>query len=187
MLPAGERLEAGDLAGREADDRLIANLELATRDGPDQIGLQSQSLVRGGMQLGPEQRVAALARALRVVHRRVRLPEQAGAARPDAAEGDPDAGAREDLGALDDERAVEALQQAPGHDLRLGGVDTLEQDGELVAAQTRDGIGIADGLPKAACDADEQLVAGGVTEAVVDGLEVVDVDEEDGDAQEGPA
>ena len=186
MLPARERLEAGDLARREPDDRLVANLELAARDGADQIGLRGERLVRGGVELGPEHRVAALARALRVVHRRVGLAEQARAARAGAAERDADAGAREDLGALDDDRPVEALEQAAGHDLRLRGVDALEQDGELVAAQTRDGVGVAHGLAQAAGDADEQLVAGRVTEAVVDGLEVVDVDEEHGDAKERP-
>ena len=75
----------------------------------------------------------------------------------------------------------------PSHDLGLCGVDTLEQDCELVAAQPRDGIGVTHGLLEASRDADEQLVAGRVAEAVVDGLEVVDVDEEHGDTKERPA
>ena len=75
-------------------------------------------------------------------------------------------GAQQPLGDLDDLRALR---------------DALQQHGELVAAQARGGVHAAQGRAQAVGDADEQLVARGVAQRVVDGLEVVEVDERDGD------
>ena len=60
----------------------------------------------------------------------------------------------------------------------VGGV--LDQDGELVAAEPSDGVARAQHATQALGDGDQQLVAGSVTGAVVDGLEVVEVDEQRG-------
>ena len=75
-------------------------------------------------------------------------------------------GAQQPLCDLDDLRALR---------------DALQQDGELVAAQARGGVHLAEGRAQPVGDADEQLVAGGVAQRVVDGLEVVEVDERDRD------
>ena len=70
----------------------------------------------------------------------------------------------------------------------LGGVgrllavlDVLEQHRELVAAEARGGVGAADALVEPARDLDQHLVAGRVAEAVVDRLEVVEVEEDHGE------
>ena len=61
-------------------------------------------------------------------------------------------------------------------------MDALEQDRELVAALPgRDVLG-PDRARQALGDLDEEAVAGPVAERVVDDLEVVDVEEQDGDA-----
>ena len=57
-------------------------------------------------------------------------------------------------------------------------VDLLAQDDELVAAETRDRVGLAHGGADRARRLDEELVADGVTERVVHGLEAVEVDEQ---------
>ena len=57
--------------------------------------------------------------------------------------------------------------------------DVLEEHGEFVAAQPRDGVARAGGNPPACADRDEQLIADRVTQAVVDGLEAVHVEEKD--------
>ena len=57
-------------------------------------------------------------------------------------------------------------------------VDVLDEHGELVAAEPRGGVGAAQRVAQPLGDADEQLVAGGVAEGVVDRLEVVEVDEQ---------
>ena len=130
---------------------------------------------------------SALAGALGVVHGGIRLAQQARTAGPGAAERDADARARKDLGALDDDWRVEAVEQPLRHDLGLRRIDAFEQNGELVASEPCDGVGIPHRLPETAGDTDQQLVTRGMTEAVVDGLEVVDVDEENSDAKERAA
>ena len=59
--------------------------------------------------------------------------------------------------------------------------DVAQQDAEFVAAQAGGEVGAAQGRPKPVGDRDEGLVAGGVTEGVVDRLEVVEVEEQGGD------
>src|SRR4051794_20618174 len=60
--------------------------------------------------------------------------------------------------------------------------DVLAQDGELVAAQARHGVPRAQDALQPAGDGAQQLVARGVAEGVVDGLEAIEVEEEDRDA-----
>ena len=74
---------------------------------------------------------------------------------------------------LDDARASDA---GIG---RLGDGDL--QDGELVAAHARDGVGLAHEHAQPLGDHLQQLVAGGMAERVVDGLEVVEVEQVRGD------
>ena len=73
-----------------------------------------------------------------------------------------------------------AREDAPGD---VGGLlrvdDAVEQDGELVAAEAGDGVGRPHGRLEPGGDLLQHEVAGGVTEAVVDRLEVVEVDEDD--------
>jgi hypothetical protein len=54
----------------------------------------------------------------------------------------------------------------------------LEQHGELVAAEARRGVGRPRALREALGGGAQELVAGGVPDAVVDGLEAVEIDEE---------
>ena len=61
-------------------------------------------------------------------------------------------------------------------------LDVLQQDRELVAAEAGRGVAGADARVEPLGDLDEHLVAGSVAEAVVDGLEVVEVEEHDGEA-----
>ena len=61
---------------------------------------------------------------------------------------------------------------------RLGVVAVLDHHRELVAAEARDHVLGAQARAQPRGDRHQQLVAGGVAEAVVDGLEVVEVDEQ---------
>ena len=56
--------------------------------------------------------------------------------------------------------------------------EALEQDRELVAAEPGRGVGAAEHRLQPGRDVDEEPVAHGVAEAVVDGLERVEVDEQ---------
>ena len=61
-------------------------------------------------------------------------------------------------------------------------VDADAEHGELVAAEPGDEVLLAHGARRRCGDLDQQPVAGLVAEAVVDDLEVVEVEEEHGDA-----
>ena len=58
-----------------------------------------------------------------------------------------------------------------------------EQDQELVAALARDDVLVAHDVPEAGSHLDQQVVADGVAETVVDELESVQIDEAHGDAR----
>ena len=100
--------------------------------------------------------------------------------------GDADADARagENLLAVDVEALVESAQDALGDISSLLRVDDpVEQDGELVAAEARHRIGGAHRRAEPGGNLLEHEVSRRVPEAVVDRLEVVEVDEDDGDRE----
>jgi hypothetical protein len=95
--------------------------------------------------------------------------------------GDAHAAAHVQLAPIDHERPGQPLQDALGH---LGDVDVvagvLDEHGELVAAEAGHGVAGPHARVEPLRDLDEEPVAGGVAEAVVDLLEAVQVEEEDG-------
>ena len=66
---------------------------------------------------------------------------------------------------------------AIGDDAGSGGLGLGHDDGELVAADAREQVRAAHGAGQVRRDVDQDLIAGLVAEGVVDGLELVDVDE----------
>ena len=126
-----------------------------------------------------EQLVTPLASLLGHVHREVGVAEHLLRGRGRRVEGDADAGVHLDLLALDREGPVEGVEHASRHRLWRLGCRVLEQDRELVSTQPRGRVGRPQGTAETVPDGDEQLVAGAVPEAVVDRLEVVEIQEED--------
>ena len=185
VAPAQQRLDAGDRAVAQADERLVVQLELVALERPLQIGAQLQArhdlLVHGRL----EHAVAALALALGDVHGRVGVADQLVGVGGGSGLGhrDAQAGADDDVVVVELERAGQRLEDPLGG---LGGgldvVDVLQQDRELVAAEAGGGVGGADAGRDPLGHLEQHPVAGGVAEAVVDGLEVVEVDEHDGHA-----
>ena len=83
---------------------------------------------------------------------------------------------------FDLDRRLERAEDPLGdHGRLLGADDPVEQDRELVAAETRHRVRRADGRLELGRDVLEDAVARGVAHAVVDGLEVVQVDEHHAD------
>ena len=76
MAPADERLEAAQLAARQADQRLQVQLELAVGDRAAQLVLDRQAAQDAGAQLGVEDLVAAAAALLGAVHGDVGVAQQ---------------------------------------------------------------------------------------------------------------
>ena len=117
-----------------------------------------------------EQLIAAAAALLCPVHRRVGVADQGlGPLARFARQRDADTDGHEVLDPTEHERPREQRSDALGDLDRLPFLaQVLDQDGELVAAETGHGVAGAERLLEPRGNSGEQLVAGGVAQAVVD-------------------
>ena len=178
VVPARQRLEAGDAARGHVEQRLVGHRQLPGGQRAPQVAFEPQAMRDLGVQRRVEQREPRLAAGLGLVHRGVGVAQHVGRrAVADAAEGDADAGAGGDLGAGDLERLAQHLEQpvGQGHCVAIA-VNIFGQDREFVAAQPRHDVVRAHMLANALRNRDQELVAHGVAKAVVDELEAVEVE-----------
>ena len=179
--PAGQRLEADDVAGRQLDDRLVVRHDLAAVDAAAQLRGGAQGERRRLLQPGGVGLDAVAAAGLRPVHRPVGVAQQVGGdGRLGGVDREADAGRDEELGALDVDRLADRRAQPLGHSPgieRVVGLG-LQHDDELVAAEAGEQRAVADGAADPLRQHRQQPVADAVAEAVVDRLEVVEVDEQ---------
>jgi hypothetical protein len=103
------------------------------------------------------------------------------AATPSPVEGDADTRANAQLAAGDPSRLPERSQQPLRDGDRMRLVRAVDQDGKLVAAEARQGVAGPELGVEPLRDDLEQLVPGVVAQAVVDLLEPVEVDQQDGE------
>jgi hypothetical protein len=89
--------------------------------------------------------------------------------------------AQRDADAGGDVAAAHRRQQALGHRMRALGSGLGEQDGELVAAQAGEHVGLAEPVLQRDADDADQLVARAVARGVVVELEVVEVEDQERD------
>src|SRR5437868_2235952 len=86
-----------------------------------------------------------------------------------------------------DERLTQLAKGSGGDfDGSLNSGDRWEQQGEFVASQTGNGVNLAHGVAKSRAQLSEKLVAGVVPERVVDPLELVEIEEDDGEPRARP-
>ena len=178
MIPAHQPFERGDLAAA-AEDRLEVEVEpaafaqLAAQRGFDLVAALDVGVHRLG-----EQAEAVAAGGLGAVHGDVGLAQQLGGlgdllGREDRADRDADPG----LAVADDEGLADhrddPLAQAADVGLALGA--DLD-DGEFVAADAGDRVGLAQQRAQPLADFLDELVAGIVAERVVDLLEAVEIE-----------
>ena len=183
MVPAQEGLERDHAAGLEAEQRLVVELEALLGDGTAQVELEQALGLDPRVHLAFEEAVGAAARRLRLVEREVGVFQQAvGRLQPVDALGDADAHADRDPVLADLEWHPADLDQAFGQHPRVGAlrVDAVD-DGELVAAEPHDRVSPIGFFQKADGRFAEQRVADRVPQRVVDGLEAVEVQAENGD------
>ena len=172
VLPADEGFERFDPPGAKVERRLVVEDELVEQPGAAELTGQRQPGLRLGQHARRERADGAAARCLRRIHREVGVAQDrvgVGAGR--------DAGAGGGMHVIADQamRAGHRLERAPRD---RGRVFIAErEDRELVAAQARDEIAGTQRGAKALRGAGEKLVAGRVAEAVVDRLEVVEIEE----------
>ena len=121
--------------------------------------------------------VARLAVIFGAIHRNVRVAQDvvrvlvAGRAQSDA-----DARGGVNLISVEAERLRQLMLHALGDANRnIGIIETVEQDGELITAEPSRCVHWAQAALDAARDGDEQLIASGVAETVVDIFEAVEV------------
>ena len=178
--PADERLEAGQPTVAEVHERLVVEHEVAAADGVLELGPELLAPDDGEVHPRLEELDATLAARLGGVHREVRVTEQVFGRRSRLGDGHAGAAAGEHLLALEVERRAEGGQHPLGDAARGLAVRLLQQDRELVATEAGDRVLRSHDPAQPLGNRRQQLVAGRVAEAVVDGLEVVQVEEHDG-------
>ncbi|MCY1510187.1 hypothetical protein D9M68_445570 [compost metagenome] len=182
VLPAHQGFQLGHLAAVEVEDGLVVeNQALVLGQGQVQFLFQLQ--LEGGLvlQVPAEEVQVVAAAALGLVEREVGVLEQflAGFAIV-GVEADADAGGHGDVAPAQGDGFFHALHDPPGQRPGLRQVAEARQYAELVAAQACDHVLATQHAAHALGHHLEQLVAGVVAEAVVDALEVVDVEEHHG-------
>ena len=178
MPPASQRLDAGDAPARNLDLGLVVEEKGAIVQGLPDILLERLA--------GPEflvhrrvvEPVVVAALLLRLVERQVGVPEElVGVGVVVRKHRDADAGAREHLFLVEFERRRDRLDHPLGEngDAVLM-VEVGLDDGELVAAEPRHGVGLAHARQEARGHLFQQVVARRVSQRVVDVLEMVEVE-----------
>jgi hypothetical protein len=189
MVPAKQRLEAGNDAGRKGDERLIIDFEFAGCERVAQIEFQRAAGSKAGVHIGLEKAKDAPAVFLGLIERHVGVPQKLigglaiGWRKPDAG-----AGSDHDLLTLDSVRLAQARHDAFGQGARLvrPGEPHL-QNREFVAAKARDHVGGAHARAQALRHRLQKPVAGGVPQGVVDVLELIEIEIKNGDYFRIPA
>ena len=182
--PADQCLDQTDPQAVQAHFRLEKQLELLVLERPPDPLLGGE-LAGGGLEeLAREQRCLVAAERLGAKQRRIGSAQQGlGRMLVVRVEARSDAHAHGDAAPLDAERPFESADDAmSGQERRLRRIDLLVHDREFIAPQARGETESLGGLLQALSDADEHAVAEGVAHAVVEILEVVEIDEEYGDA-----
>ena len=154
-------------------------LELGALDRAAQSLFGRESRGGGFQQFRAEHPHAAAALRLRVEERRIGRPEQAFRVAPVVREhACTEAEAHEQLAAFDDERFLETAHDPVRGELDfLGPARLFEDHDELVAAQPRAVAEVAHGRAQAIRHCLQHAVSEHVAHAVVDGLEIVEVEE----------
>src|SRR6266508_4814399 len=141
--PPEQRLHAVIGLQVETNDGLIVDLELVQLERALQFRLELEPLDHPLVHRGLKHTIATLAVPLRHVHRHVGVAEELFRVRGTellAGQADADTRTRVDLLALDVVLEFEDAQDPPCHVRGLRGVgDPVEQDGKLVAPETRHG------------------------------------------------
>ena len=183
VLPAQQRLHAQHGARGEVDQRLVVEPQLRALDRPPEVALERRPVDGLGVHLGIEQHRRAYRVRLRPMQRDLRLLEQVERMRQRGApDRDPDAGPDGQLGAVQVERVRDGGLDPGRHALGLPhAADRPQQDPELVGAEAGHGVRGAGGRHQALANLHEQLIAGRVAQGLVDHLEPVQVEEDQGD------
>eukprot|EP01022_Parablepharisma_sp_SALTPOND_P021769 TRINITY_DN435_c2_g11_i1.p1 TRINITY_DN435_c2_g11~~TRINITY_DN435_c2_g11_i1.p1 ORF type:complete len:948 (-),score=370.43 TRINITY_DN435_c2_g11_i1:3556-6399(-) len=182
MLPAQQDFVAGDLVAADGALDLVIQEELAAFQRRPDVARHGTPRARGFVHGGFVEADLLVHAFLGAIHGQVGIVEQLGAFLGIVREHrHADAGARGDIGLGQMQHGGQgALQAADEVGQRTLLAEHLEGD-EFVTAETRYRLAFAGEGFHAASQFGEQLVAHGVAEGIVDFLEAIQVDADDGD------
>ena len=158
---------------------LVVELELLAGQCRAQAQLDGKAGIRRAFQLGPIERYGAAAILFGLVHGGIGAVQQFGGVVPIGGEqGHADADGQVILVVGDLVIPRQPLQQPVGRapDFVVGGL--MQYHHELVAAEAGDGVLFPGQLPQPRGHFEQDLIAGAVAQAVVDALEMIQVDEQ---------
>ena len=180
VTPANEGLDSHDLTGNRRHLGLVVDDELTFPHRFVEVGLELEQLSGLGVHGGDIALIVVAPRQLGPVHGGVGVLQQRLGVLPVVGiQRNADAGRKEQLLAVELERVAEDVKDAlcyrscvprPG--------DEIRQQGELVASEPGEAVGVTDACLQPGGSQPEQLVSLGVAQAVVDVLEAVEVAEE---------
>jgi hypothetical protein len=181
-VPAGERLDAYRFLAPEIDLELIVDFQLATCDGCAEVALERAAVLHAAVHFRFEEPegvapfvLGAIQRDVGVLEKPARLISVA------RRQGHADARGDDDLLAFEVEGLDQCREQPATEGLGLDGLlHTHLNQRKLVAADARDRVDLTHARLEPSRARFEQPVAGGVTKGVVDALEAVKIEEEDG-------
>ena len=186
MIPPDQSFGADDTAGLEVDLRLMEQSEVARRDRRPQLAEQLQTSDVRLVVVGRCEHVGS-AGLLRLVHRRIGSSHQRRRRFAVARiERDPGRRAGLDRHVVDGDRWLEAAGNRLGDRGSCPCRSRRQDHRELIAAQSSDGRTLRHVRRKPAGNGLEQLIADGVTKRVVDFLEPVEIQDQDGELVAGP-
>ncbi len=184
MTPAQQRFDRCHAPGRHFDRGLVLQHEFLAVERLAQAVFKLDALDHVGVHGRAEKLEAAAPVLLGVVHRNIGVVQQGvdfGAIV--RAQRDADRGRQRHFLAADVDRQRHGLGHGEGHVGGLvGALDVGQQHDELVAAQPADGVDLAHAGAHPQRHFTQHDVAGLVAVGVVDGLELVEVEEHDGGA-----
>ena len=154
------------MAGREVDERLVVDDELAALERAPQIRFGREPAAHPFGQLRAEELVVRAPGLFRVVHRGVGVAHQRlGRVAVARIECDPDAAVGVQLMSGDRERLREIGEDPCRYGLGFGGAGNVgDADDELVAPQARDGVVLAPRGGEPRRDGRQQHIADSVSE-----------------------
>ena len=179
MIPARQRLEAGDGAILQPHDRLVQHLDLLALDGAAQFRFHGQpvGLARAHRRLEDFDAVAA--DALGVIHREFGVLEHLlGAVRLAFGERQADRGGEEDFAVVEGDRRAQACGACVSAKatMRAGSLSDIRISGELVARQPRQRVLRLEQPGQPARDGEQDRIADRDADRIVDLLEAVEID-----------
>jgi hypothetical protein len=182
MDPAHQRLGPRHPSVGHCDDRLVVHGQLATVDSAPQRGLRLVADTGPHPQLLVEHLDPSAAALLGSVHGGIRVAQRGVGVVSSGGQPHADAHPDEHLARVEQEGRADGLGDALAHQPGLDLVgQTLADDHELVTAEAGDGVARADDVAQAGGNGAEELVPRCVTAAVIEHLEVVEIEEEHGD------